>query len=112
MFCLQETLLKPDDNITFKGYNLYNCFYTEGHKPSGGSSILIHSSCPQGELKLTTSLQAVAVSVSLDKEVTICSVYMPPNFQLQSQHLDSLLEQLPSPYLLLGDFNGHNILGL
>ena len=49
-------------------------------------------------------------SVSLDKEITICSVYIPPNFQLQSQHIDSLLEQLPSPYLLLGDFNGHNIL--
>ena len=58
----------------------------------------------------TTSLQAVAISVSLDKEITICSVYIPPNFQLQSQHLDFLLEQLSSPYLLLGDFNGHNIL--
>ena len=22
VFCLQETFLKPDDNITFKGYNL------------------------------------------------------------------------------------------
>ena len=29
---------------------------------------------------------------------------------LSTQHLDSLLEQLPLPYLLLGDFNGHNIL--
>ena len=84
VFCLQETLLKPDDNITFKGYNLYNYFYTEGHKPSGGSSILINSSCPQRELKLTTSLQAVAVSVSLDKEIIICSVYISPNFKLQS----------------------------
>ena len=55
-------------------------------------------------------MQAVIVSVSLDKEITICSVYIPPNFQLQSQHLDSLLEQLPSLYLLLGDFNGHNVL--
>ena len=98
VICLQETFLKPDDNITFKGYNLYNCIYTEGHKPSGGSSILIHSLCPQRELKLTTSLQAVAVSVSLDKEITIGSVYIPPNFQLQSQFLDSLLEQLPSPF--------------
>ena len=29
---------------------------------------------------------------------------------LFSQHLDNLLQQLPSPYILLGDFNGHNIL--
>ena len=85
------------------------CLY-RWSKTSGGSSILIHFSCPQRELKLTTALQAVAVSVSLDKEITIFSVYIPPNFQLESQHLDSLLEQLPSPYLLLGDFNGHNVL--
>ena len=40
----------------------------------------------------------------------ICSVYIPPSFPLYSQHLDNLLQQLPSPYILLGDFNGHNIL--
>ena len=34
----------------------------------------------------------------------------PPSFSLNSQHLDSLLQQLPSPYIILGDFNGHNIL--
>ena len=33
-----------------------------------------------------------------------------PSFPLNSQHLDSLLQQLPSPYIILGDFNGHNIL--
>ena len=32
-----------------------------------------------------------------------------PSFSLNSQHLDSLLQQLPSPYIILGDFNGHNI---
>ena len=95
---VKETFLKPDDNIVFKGYNLYNYIYKDGHKPSGGSSILIHSSCPQRELKLTTDLQAVAGSVTLEKEITICSVYIPPNFSLHSQHLDSLLQQLPSPY--------------
>ena len=46
----------------------------------------------------------------LDKDITICSIYIPPSFFLKTEHLDSLLKQLPSPYLLLGDFNGHNIL--
>ena len=31
-------------------------------------------------------------------------------FSLKTEHLDSLLKQLPSTYLLLGDFKGHNIL--
>ena len=110
VFCLQETFLKQEDNINFKGFNLYNHIYTAGQKPSGGSSILVHSSYPQREIKLSTDLQAVAVSVSLEKEITICSLYIPPNFTLHSQHLNSLLEQLSSPYLLVGDFNGHNML--
>ena len=61
-------------------------------------------------MKLSTELQATAVSVTLDREVTICSIYIPPSFSLKTEQLDSLLKQLPSPYLLLGDFNGHNIL--
>ena len=56
------------------------------------------------------NLQATAISVTLDREITICYVYIPPSFSLNSQHLDNLLQQLPSPYILLGDFNGHNIL--
>ena len=34
----------------------------------------------------------------------------PPSFSLNSQHLDNLLQQLPSWYIILSDFNGHNIL--
>ena len=110
VFCLQETFLKSEDNITFKGFSMYNCIHTDGQRPSGGSSILVHSSCPQREIKLVTTLQAVAVSVTLEKEITLCSVYIPPSFHLETEHLDTLLKQLPSPYILVGDFNGQNIL--
>ena len=110
IFCLQETFLKPDDKISLKGFNIYNYIHSNCQRPSGGSSIFVKSSCPQRNIQLTTELQATAVSVTLDKEITICSIYIPPSFSLKTEHLDSLLKQLPSPYLLLGDFNGHNIL--
>ena len=110
VFCLQETSLKTDDQFNIRDFNTYNYIYSEGQRPSCGSSILVHSSCPQREIKLVTNLQAVAVSVTLDREITICSVYIPPNFHLETEHLDTLLKQLPSPYILVGDFNGHNIL--
>ena len=64
----------------------------------------------QREIKLNTDFQAVAVSVTLEKEITLCSVYVPPSFALRSEHLNSLLQQLPSPFFFLGDFNGHNVL--
>ena len=109
VFCFQETFLKPDDNISLRGFNIYNYIHTDCLRPSGGASIFVKSSFPQ-KIDLQTELQATAVSVTLDREITICSVYIPPSFSLNSQHLDNLLQQLPSHYILLGDFNGHNIL--
>ena len=110
IFCLQETFLKPEDKLTFKGFTSYNYIHTDCQRASGGSTILIKNSCPQRKITLNTELQASAVSVSLDKEITICSVYIPPSFTLKSEHLNSLLQQLHSPYLILGDMNGHNVL--
>ena len=110
VFCFQETFLKPDVNISLRGFIICNYVHTDCLRPSGGASIFVKSSFPQRKIDLQTELQATAVSVTLDREITICSVYIPPSFSLNSQHLDNLLQQLPSPYILLGDFNGHNIL--
>ena len=72
--------------------------------------MFVKSSFPQRKIDLQTELHATAFSVTLDREISICSVYIPPSFSLNSQHLDNLLKQLPFPYILLGDFNDHNIL--
>ena len=110
VFCFQETFLKSDDNISIKGFNVYNYVYIDCLRPAGGASIYVKRSFPQRKIDLQTELQVTAISVTLDREITICSVYIPPSFSLNSQHLDNLLQQLPTPYIVLGDFNGHNIL--
>ena len=100
VFCLQETYLKPEDNFTFKNFKTYYHIYSDCLRASGGSSILVNSSLPQCNIKLKTDLQAVAVSVTLEKEITLCSVHIQPSFYLRSEHLISLLQQIPSPYML------------
>ena len=99
VFCLQETYLKAEDNFTFKGFNNYNHIHSDCLRASGESSIFVRSSCPQREINLKTDLQGVTVSVTLEKEITLSSVYIPPSFSLKSEHLNFLLEQLPSPYI-------------
>ena len=69
-------------------------------RPSGGASVFVKSFFQQRNIDLQTKLQTTAVSVTLDKEITIFSSYIPPSFSLNSQHLDSLLQQLPSPYII------------
>ena len=99
VFCFQETFLKPD-NISLKGFNIYNYVHTVCLRPSGVASIFVKSSFPQRKIDLQTELQATAVSVTLDREITICSIYIPPSFSLKSKHLDNLLQQLPSPFIM------------
>ena len=41
--------------------------------------------------------------------ITVCSIYLPDT-TLDFKVLEKLIDQLPSPFLLLGDFNAHNVL--
>ncbi|GBN12420.1 hypothetical protein AVEN_245416-1 [Araneus ventricosus] len=65
---------------------------------------------PSTPLTLHTSLQAVDVQDHARTLVTVCSVYLPPHDVISEQDLDALVDQLPAPFLLLGDFNGHSTL--
>src|SRR5215469_16984501 len=65
------------------------------------------SSVPHHSLVLSTPLQALAVRIA-QPPLTICSIYLPPCVPYTSQDLHSLLSQLPSPLLLVGDFNLHD----
>ncbi|GFX19450.1 hypothetical protein TNCV_3051081 [Trichonephila clavipes] len=40
--------------------------------------------------------------------VTVCCVYLPPNDVVPQVDLNHLVSQLPAPFILLGDFNGHS----
>ncbi|GBN95778.1 hypothetical protein AVEN_200054-1 [Araneus ventricosus] len=66
--------------------------------------------CISTPLTLHTSLQAVAVQVHARSLVTVCCVYLPPHNVVSQQDLDTLVDQLPTPFILLGDFNGHSTL--
>ena len=59
-------------------------------------------------IALNTNLQAVAIRCHLVRQYTICSLYVPPNSSLELQQLEDLISQLPTPFLLLGDFNARH----
>ena len=69
---------------------------------------MVKSSVPHSQFDLNTNLQAVAVNVTLSKKVTICSIYLPPNDVLSKNSLVNLINQLPQPFMLVGNFNGHS----
>ncbi|KAK3894956.1 hypothetical protein Pcinc_001312 [Petrolisthes cinctipes] len=89
----------------------YSAFYSnsfEGQGHHGGSAILVRRDIPCTSLELDTPLQAVAVKVFMDRPYTVCSLYLPPSVTVERGDLNHLVRDLPSPFILLGDFNGRH----
>lgn len=83
---------------------------TSGGHSCGGTAILVDKKIPHSCIQVSTKLQATCVRISHPKPMTICSLYLPPSSHWDSQDLLDLIDQLPRPILLMGDFNAHNSL--
>ena len=108
--CLQETFKKHSDKLNIKTFEQYDYMHNTGQRASGGVSILIRKDIPQNKISINTHLQAITVSATLHKTVTICSLYIPPHHPINENELNTLIQKLPKPFILMGDFNSHNII--
>jgi len=103
--CLQETLLGDRVPRPPQHYHIRCCSPSADPIPGTGLVILTHKSQSCIDVPLRTPLQALACRVGSGRMVTVCNVYISPNEVIQSHVLEQLIQQLPPPYLLLGDFN-------
>ena len=108
IICLQETMLGNSLYNPGMNFNIFNSPPPLGDRAHGGAAIIVSKSLQHSIIPLNTSLQAVALSVVLDRRITVCSVYLPPNLDFNIVNMQLLINQLPAPFLLLGDFNAHN----
>jgi ribonuclease HI len=109
VFCLQETLISDSNQINFRQYSHFSKSQGTGDtRPHGGVSLLIRKNIPHSEIKLNTPFQAVAATISSNRPITVCSIYIPPHSTIDDRELDNLLAQLTSPVLIMGDFNAHS----
>ena len=91
-----------------KNHQSYNFINNTGHRALGGVSILIRNSIPQSKIHLNTQLQAIAVKATLHRTINICSIYILPYDAINESEINNILQQLPTPFILLGDFNSYN----
>ncbi|GFX23652.1 probable RNA-directed DNA polymerase from transposon X-element [Trichonephila clavipes] len=106
---LQETFLKSCHTTKIRRYGCVRKD-TEGPSVSGGVCIFTSLDVPSSALPLHTSLQAVAVIIHSTSLITVCCLYLPPNTVIHQHDLNNLVYQLPAPFVILGDFNGHSTL--
>ena len=97
------------DGFIIRGFN---CIHLTGRDIGGGAcggvSVLFSDGIPYSECSLNTTLQAKAVSISTSNNITICSLYLPSSENRNIVLLTRLIDQLPIPFVVCGDFNGHS----
>lgn len=112
--CAQETKLRPGAKFSIPKYKsfLNNYELEPGDKiAKGGVGIFVKRHIAAYQVQLKTPLQAVAVSIKIGKKrITYCSLYLPPADIIKKEDLTGLLDQLPKPYMVLGDFNARSTL--
>ena len=86
----------------------YSPFYSTRGGPEGRAALLIHRSVPCTPITLDTGLPAVAATITLGKTFHIVSLYLPPDLAVRKEELEHLFDQLPKPFLVVGDFNAHS----
>ena len=104
---LQETKLTPNTPFSLQGYKPFRKDNPTG-VPSGGAALLVSEDTLLSEVDLDTPLHAVAARVSLHRTITFCSVYLPPSATVTKETLLHLISQLPTPFVIMGDLNGHS----
>lgn len=105
---LQETNFTSYKKNTLKRYTNYTKIRANAIRANGGTSIFIKDSYTSEEIPLNTPLESVPISVQLKQKITICNLYLSNQSPFTETDLKNIIQQLPSLFILLGDFNSHN----
>lgn len=106
--CLQETHLKENNQPYLQGYKTYHKPRITNHA-SGGASISVKSDIHTETVRLNDGLEAIAIQIHQpNHKLTICNMYIPPDKQLNLNEIEHIVNQLPIPYIIVGDFNAHS----
>ena len=90
-------------------YQLYKSKIIRNDGYKKGAAMLVPKSVQHEKRALRTTLQAVAVSFFIGKLYTVCSVYLP-HHAIQSNEIRDLINQLPRPWIIQGNFNAKSFL--
>ena len=104
IIAIQEHKMNDISFNFIRGYNTYSfCRPVAG---GGGVSIAVCQSLPSVQIPLQTNLEAVACKIYFNNlSLHLCNVYFNDQAQIDVQNLGQLIDAIPSPKLILGDFN-------
>ena len=105
----KETHLLPEHNLYLCGYACYQNDTDDGLCAHGVIAILVHDYVHSEEIALQSTLPVVAVRVNMTHlSFIVYSLYLPPGQPLSAADLVDFFSELPTSFIVVGDFNAHN----
>ncbi|XP_024086357.1 uncharacterized protein LOC112128432 [Cimex lectularius] len=109
VIALQETHLLPGKKYHLRGFS---CVSREIHpepggRAHGGVALYINEKFKYDKLTLHTEIQAIAIKIKTPLEMILCNIYLPDR-RWHHTEIKRIIDQLPRPCLILGDFNSDN----
>ena len=107
---LQELKMKNDPFFELSNYSFVykNLTLEPDEIAHGGVGTFIRKDVPFTLLNINSIFQTVSIQISLPKKITICNIYIHEKTKFSERDLKNLINQLPQPFILTGDFNSHN----
>ena len=104
ILALQEHKLSDIKFNYFSRFNIYSfCRPVAG---GGGVSLAVSHELPSSQIQLQTNLEAVACKIYFNNFcLHVCNIYFNAEADITVNSLTDLLNSIPSPRLILGDFN-------
>jgi len=108
ILCFQETNLKNNHCATIKNYKGHFKNRNNALRASGGVATFIKDTIDSENIPIISEHEVIATLVKFHKPLSICNIYIPDSKSFTKQHLKNIINQLPKPFILLGDFNSRN----
>lgn len=109
VFCICETWLTEANFLNIPGYHILR---KDRSEPYGGVLIGVRHGIEFHSLPVTTScpIEVVVCSIKVkDFTCSVLSVYIPPNCSFSAESMRQIINSVPQPCIILGDFNAHGV---
>lgn len=110
IICLQKTNFKDNFTAYLKNYVGFSKNRNTPDRANGGVTIYVKSNFPTKKIKINGNLETIAIRIEHSEPFIICNIYLPNQTKLHLTEVENITRQLQKPYIIVGDFNSHNII--
>ena len=108
VLCVQETNFKKDCTSSLTNFKHFYRNRDQCSHASGGVATFVNNKFHSEEIPIDTVFEAIVIEAYIPRKIHIANIYLPNSQAFTYDDFLHLINQIPKPFLICGDFNSHN----